>query len=92
MKQFLQTILQEIVKKTNSWNIRHLVEESFFPATQGTNVHCKPIRVLFLTGKNLFSSPENPLMKKFFPCLGKVHRENPVLALYWPSKGLQCRK
>jgi hypothetical protein len=27
---------------------------------------------------------------KFFPVWGKVHRENPVLALYWPCTGLQC--
>ena len=35
MKQFLKRILQEIMKKSNAWNIRHLVDESFIPATQG---------------------------------------------------------
>ena len=25
-----------------------------------------------------------------FPCLVFPHREKPVLALYWPCKGLQC--
>ena len=34
MKRFLQRILQEIMKKNNSWNIRHLVDESFVPVTQ----------------------------------------------------------
>ena len=34
MKQCLQRILQEIVKKNNTWNIRHLVDESFVPANQ----------------------------------------------------------
>ena len=30
MKRFLQ----EVMKKNNTWNIRHLVDESFFPATK----------------------------------------------------------
>ena len=34
MKPFLQRILQEIMKKNNTWNIRRLVDESFVPATQ----------------------------------------------------------
>ena len=25
-----------------------------------------------------------------FSLCGKLHRENPVLALYWPCTGLQC--
>ena len=32
MKQFLKRILQEIVKKNNTWNIRCLVDELFLPA------------------------------------------------------------
>ena len=34
MQRILQRILQEIMKKKNTWNIRHLVDESFVPATQ----------------------------------------------------------
>ena len=34
MKRFWQRILQEIMKKNNTWNIRCLVDESFVPATQ----------------------------------------------------------
>jgi hypothetical protein len=30
-------------------------------------------------------------MKTGFSLCGKLHRENPVLALYWPCSGLQCR-
>ena len=30
----MQRILQEIVKKNKTWNIRHLVDESFVPANQ----------------------------------------------------------
>ena len=30
----LQRILQEIMKKNNTWNIRRLVDESFVPVTQ----------------------------------------------------------
>ena len=29
-------------------------------------------------------------MKTGFSLCGKLHRENPVLALYWPCRGLQC--
>ena len=29
-------------------------------------------------------------MKTGFSLCGKLHRENPVLALYWPCTGLQC--
>ena len=38
MKWFLQRILQEIMNKKNTWNIRHLVDESFVPATQQPSV------------------------------------------------------
>ena len=38
MKQFLPRILQEIMKKKYTWNIRRLVDESFVPATQRTRV------------------------------------------------------
>ena len=31
-------------------------------------------------------------MKTGFPCVEILHRENPVLAQYWPCKGLQCNK
>ena len=34
MEGFLQTILQEIMKKNNTWTIRRLVDESFVPSTQ----------------------------------------------------------
>ena len=34
MKVFLQRILQEIMKKNNTWNITRLVNESFVPANQ----------------------------------------------------------
>ena len=30
----MQSILQEIMKKNNTWNIRRLVDELFVPATQ----------------------------------------------------------
>ena len=32
MKGFLQRILQEIMKKDNTWNIRRLVDETIDPA------------------------------------------------------------
>ena len=31
-------------------------------------------------------------MKTGFSLCGKLHRENPVLALFWPCTGLQCIK
>ena len=31
-----------------------------------------------------------PVIKQGFPCENLLHRENPVLALYWPCTGLQC--
>jgi hypothetical protein len=31
-----------------------------------------------------------PVMKTGFSLCGKLHRENPVLTLYWPCTGLQC--
>ena len=34
MKVFLQRILQEIMKKNNTWNIRRLVDHSFVPSAQ----------------------------------------------------------
>jgi hypothetical protein len=43
------------------------------------HIHCKPIPVM-TTGFSLCT----------FPCVGKVHREIPVLVLYWPCTGLQC--
>ena len=30
--------LYEIINKKNAWNIRHLVDESFVPANQGTSI------------------------------------------------------
>ena len=42
MKWFLQRILQEIMKKKYTWNIRRLVDESFVPANQQTSVlYCR---------------------------------------------------
>ena len=38
LKQFLQRMLQEIMKKKITWNIRCLVDESFVPATQQTSI------------------------------------------------------
>ena len=32
----------------------------------------------------------SPVMKTGFSLWEKVHRENPVPALYWPCRGLQC--
>ena len=71
-----------------------------YKAFQFLWLHCKPIPVM-KTGFSLCTSPnrEKPVfitgflanVNKFFPCVGKVHRENPVLALYWPCKRLQCR-
>ena len=54
-------------------------------------VHCKPIPVM-KTGFSLctFSHREKPVSISWNPCWEKVHREIPVLALYWPCKGLQC--
>ena len=38
----MQRILQEIMKKNNTWNIRRLVEESFVPVNQQTIVlYCR---------------------------------------------------
>jgi hypothetical protein len=36
LKQFLKIILQEIMKKNNIWNIRHLVNESIVPNNLAT--------------------------------------------------------
>ena len=39
LKQFLQRILKEVVKKKyNTWNIRRLVDKTFVPGTQWTSV------------------------------------------------------
>ena len=38
LKAFLQRILQEIVKKNNTWNIRRLVNETIVQSTQQTSV------------------------------------------------------
>ena len=34
----MQSILQEIMKKNNTWNIRRLVDELFVPATQRPSI------------------------------------------------------
>ena len=42
MKGFLQSILQEILKKNNTWNIRRLVNDSFVPSSKRPSVlYCK---------------------------------------------------
>ena len=42
MKGFLQRILQEIMKKNNTWNIRRLVDDSFVPSSKQPSVlYCK---------------------------------------------------
>ena len=42
LKGFLQRILKEIMKKNNTWNIRHLVDDSFVPSSKGPSVlYCK---------------------------------------------------
>ena len=42
LKPFLQRILQEIMKKNNTWNIKCLVNESFVPVNQGTSIlYCR---------------------------------------------------
>jgi hypothetical protein len=56
------------------------------------NLHCKPIPVMgfpcvvFPTGKNLFSSPGNPVVKKGFSLSGNTTQgkpcSGPVLALH----------
>ena len=39
---FLQRILQEIMKKNNTWNIRRLVDDSFVPSSKQPSVlYCK---------------------------------------------------
>ena len=52
------------------------------------------VAVLFLTVKNLFSSPGNLVMKTGLSLCGKSTQgkpcSGPVLALYWPCTGLQC--
>ena len=37
LKPFLQRILQQTMKKNNTWNIRRLVDESFVPLNQQTS-------------------------------------------------------
>ena len=42
MKGFLQRILQEIMKKNNTWNIRRLVDDLFVPSSQQPRIlYCK---------------------------------------------------
>ena len=42
MKGFSQRILQEIMKKNNTWNIRRLVDDSFVPSFKQPSVlYCK---------------------------------------------------
>ena len=42
MKRFLQRILQEIMKKKNTWNIRRLVDDSLVPSSKQPSVsYCK---------------------------------------------------
>ena len=43
MKAFLQSILQEIMKKNNTWNIRRLVDDSFVPSSQQPSVNISEI-------------------------------------------------
>ena len=39
---FLQRILEEIMKKNNTWNIRHLIHDSVVPLSKRTSVlYCK---------------------------------------------------
>ena len=38
LKRFLQTILQEIMKKPNNWSMKRLVSESFVPANQRNSI------------------------------------------------------
>ena len=38
LKGFLQRILQEIMKKDNTWNIRRLVNETIVPSTQRPSI------------------------------------------------------
>jgi len=48
LKGFLQRILQEIMKKNNSWNIRHLVNDSFVPSAQRPSVNLSQIDGFYL--------------------------------------------
>ena len=42
LKGFLQRILQDFMKKNDTWNIRRLVDESFVPSAQQTSVlYCR---------------------------------------------------
>ena len=42
MKGFLQRILQDFMKKNDTWNIRRLVDESFVPSAQQTSIlYCR---------------------------------------------------
>ena len=42
MKGFLQRILQEIMKKNDTWNIRRLVDDSFVPSSKRPSAfYCK---------------------------------------------------
>ena len=42
LKVFLQTFLQEIMKRNNTWNIRRLVDNSFVPTSKPPSVfYCR---------------------------------------------------
>ena len=59
MKVFLQRILQEIMKKNNTWNIRRLVDDSFVPSAQGPSVNLSYLRKWFAVhGEELYSEPK----------------------------------
>ena len=48
LKGFLQRILQEIMKKNNTWNIRRMVDEMIVPLTHRPSI-IKDCQILYLS-------------------------------------------
>jgi hypothetical protein len=82
----------------------HTVVNKHFWKTNSLKLsHCKPIPCNENRGFTVkFSHREIPVIKTGVPEMrtgvrcnenrcGKLHRENPVLALYWPCTGLQWK-
>ena len=76
------------IPKTCSFRYFMATLQSLTGSVQGQN---RDFPVYFSQqGKTCFHYRNPSYWKQVFPCVEILHREIPVLALYWPCKGLQC--
>ena len=83
MKVILQRILQEIMKKDNTWNIRCLVHEAFVPAIQHI--------ILKIVGFNVLVLGQNNKEDVFVPVQCDKVTSNSVGYLEWHSTGFTAQ-